>query len=166
MDRTTIINVKLTEEDLLDFYTHNARKSILMKLIIIFALLIFCAQLIRIIAIPEALDRGAWKWILAIIALFFGMYLMNKSNAKREFKHNKRLHYNHTYTISEESIHIKGGAFNTALAWEKLYNVTESKKCFFIWLSKQSAQIIPKTSMSNEDIKVFRGLIKMKKHKN
>ncbi|MDL2215434.1 YcxB family protein, partial [Dysgonomonas sp. OttesenSCG-928-M03] len=146
------ISVKLTENDLVDFYTHNARRSILMKLMIVCALLIFFGQLIRILVIPQALYEGSWKWLLAVVGLFFLMYYMNKSNAQKEFKRNKRLQESHYYVISDDSIHIKGGAFNTIFQWDKLHGMTETKKCFFIWLGKNSAQIIPKREMSVEEV--------------
>lgn len=146
------INVSLTEDDLLDFYTHNARRGLLMKFVILFAILIFLGQLIRIIFEPEALQEGAWKWLLAVVGLFFLMYFLNKSNAHKEFKRNKRLQVNHVYIVNKDSIHIKGGTFNTVFQWEKLHNVTESKKCFFIWLNKQSVQIVPKKNMNSEEI--------------
>lgn len=146
------ISVKLAEKDLLDFYTHNARRGILMKMLIAFALLTFTAQLIRIIITPDALQQGAWKWLVAIITLFFLMYYLNKSNAHKEFKRNKKLQEGHIYIINEDSIHIKGGSFNTIFQWNKLHNMTESKLCFFIWLSKQSAQIIPKREMTSDEI--------------
>lgn len=153
MDKSPVrINVCLIASDLEDFYYHNARKSIVMKLLIACALLIFVSQLIRIVMIPEALEEGGWKWLIAVIALFFLMHYSNKWNAQKEFKRNKKLQESHTYIINEESIHIKGGPFNTIFQWDKLYNMTESKKSFFIWLSKGSAQIIPKREMTPDEI--------------
>jgi len=146
-----IVNVSLTANDLEDFYTHNSRRGILMKMIIACALLVFFSQLIRIVMIPEALEQG-WKWVLAVIGLFFLFYFINKSNAQREFKVNKKLHESHIYVIDEYTVHIKGGPFNTIFQWDKLYNMTESKKSFFIWLNKKSAQIIPKRDMTPEEI--------------
>lgn len=123
-----------------------------MKMLTACAILIFISQLIRIVMVPEALEQDGWKWILAVIGLFFLLYYINKSNAQKEFKRNKKLHENHIYEISEESIHIKGGPFNTIFQWDKLHNMTESKKSFFIWLSKNSAQIIPKREMTQDEI--------------
>ncbi len=156
------ISVKLTENDLVDFYTHNARRSILMKLLIACALLIFFGQLIRILVVPAALYEGGWKWLLAVIGLFFLMYFMNKSNAQKEFKRNKRLQESHYYVISDDSIHIKGGPFNTIFQWDKLHGMTETKRCFFIWLNKNSAQIIPKREMTTEEVEWLSALRKQK----
>ncbi|HCO67055.1 MAG TPA: hypothetical protein DIT04_04750, partial [Dysgonomonas sp.] len=117
------------------------------------ALIVFISQLIRIVYVPEALEQDGWKWILAVIGLFFLLHFVNKSNAQKEFKRNKKLHESHVYLISEDSIHIKGGPFNTIFQWDKLYNVTESKNSFFIWLNKKSAQIIPKRDMTEYEIK-------------
>lgn len=146
------INVSLKESDLEDFYYHSARKSILMKMLIACALLVFAAQLIQIVMVPDALERGGWKWCLAVIALFFLMHYSNKHNAQKEYKKNTRLHEPHTYVICEESIHIKGGPFNTIFQWDKLYDMTESRKSFFIWLSKGSVQIIPKREMTKDEV--------------
>lgn len=157
-----IVNVSLNSEDLEDFYYHNARRSIVMKMLIACALLIFFSQVVRILMVPEALEGGGWKWLLAVIALFFFMYYSNKKNAQKEFKRNKRLQEPHTYIISEESIHIKGGPFNTIFQWDKLHDVSESKRSFFIWLNKSSAQIIPKREMTADEIASFRNIRKIK----
>lgn len=152
-EKPIIISVSLKASDLEDFYTHNSRRSLVMKMLIACAILIFASQLIHIVMVPEALEQGGWKWILAVIGLFFLLYYINKSNAQKEFKRNKKLQESHIYEISEESIHIKGGPFNTIFQWDKLYNMTESKNSFFIWLSKTSAQIIPKREMTQNEIK-------------
>jgi hypothetical protein len=157
-----VVNVKLTENDLLDFYAYNARRSILMKMMIVCALLVFVAQLIRIVIDPITLYQGAWKWVLAVVVLFFLMYYANKSSAKKEFSRNKRLHESHVYEISEDSIHIQGGPFDTVFRWEKLHGMTESKKSFFIWLSKSSVQIIPKREMAPAEVDWVSALIKSK----
>lgn len=141
------ISVNLTDDDLVDFYEHNARRGILMKMVIAFALLVFAAQVIHILADPMALYDGAWQWLLAVVALFLMMYYSNRYNAKKAYKMNPRLRESHYYIISEDNIHIKGGSFDTVFQWDKLYGMTESRKCFFIWLSKDSAQIIPKRDM-------------------
>jgi len=161
------ISVSLNESDLEDFYIHNSRKSLLMKMIVICALIVFFAQLIHILIDPEALYQNAWKWVLAIIALFFLMSYTNKVNARKEFKRNKRLHESHIYVISENTIHIKGGPFNTIFQWDKLYDMSESKKSFFIWLNKSSVQIIPKREMTADEIEWLKTvwLDKFKKRK-
>jgi len=156
------VSVKLTENDLLDFYTHNMRKSILMKMMIACALILFAAQLIRIVVDPQALYEGAWKWVLLVVFMFFFMYFSNRSSAQKEFKRNKRLHESHIYVISEDSIHIKGGPFNTIFQWDKLYGMTETKRSFFIWLSKGSAQIMPKREMTSEEVEWVSALRKEK----
>jgi len=161
-EKPIIISVSLQASDLEDFYYHNSRRSIVMKMLIACAILIFVSQLIRIVMVPEALEQGGWKWVLAVIGLFFLLYYINKSNAQKEFKHNKKLQESHIYEISEESIHIKGGPFNTIFQWERLYNMTESKHCFFIWLSKTSAQIIPKREMTQDEINRVQSIKKLK----
>lgn len=152
------ISVSLTENDLEDFYIHNSKKSLLMKMIAACALIVFFAQLIHILVNPEALYQNAWKWVLAVIVLFFLMSYTNKVNARKEFKRNKLLHESHIYIISEDSIHIKGGPFNTIFQWDKLHDMTESKKCFFIWLNKNSVQIIPKRDMSPDEIESVKAI--------
>ncbi len=155
-----IVNVSLTASDLEDFYYHNARRSIVMKMLIACALLIFISQLVRIVMVPGALEDGGWKWLLAVIALFFIMHYSNKRNAQKEFKKNTRLHEPHSYIITEDSIHIKGGPFNTIFQWDKLHDMTESKRNFFIWLSKGSAQIVPKRDMTPDEIEKVRSIRK------
>lgn len=147
-----IVSVSLTSNDLEDFYYHTSRKSPAMIMLIACALIVFISQAIRILMIPDALEQGGWKWLLAVVGLFFLLYFVNRSNAQKEYKRNKKLHETHIYEISEESVHIKGGPFNTIFQWDKLYNMTESKKSFFIWLSKHSAQIIPKRDMTPDEI--------------
>ncbi|MEN9917624.1 MAG: YcxB-like protein [Bacteroidota bacterium] len=156
------IHVNLTEADLEDFYYHNSRRSILMKMMIACALLVFASQLVKIVMVPDALSDGSWKWILAVLGLFFLMHYSNKMNAQKEYKRNKRLHEAHTYVIGFESVHIKGGPFNTHFQWDKLHDLSESRKCFYIWLNKGSAQIIPKRDMTEVEIEVIRAIKKSK----
>ena len=163
-DPSIEVKVQLTEKDLEDFYAHLSRKSISMKLVIAFGLLVFVAQLIRIIADPNALE-GAVMWVLIVIFLFAMMIYSNKYNARKASRHNKKLFEEYTYSINDKQIHIKGKSINTTLLWEKLHKVTESKTAFFIWLNKKNAQIIPKRDLSDDEIEVIRIIIKLKMKK-
>lgn len=163
-DPAIVVKVQLTEKDLEDFYAHMSNKSISMKLVIAFGLIVFVAQLIRIVADPNSLE-GAIMWVLIVLFIFGMMIYSNKYNARKASRHNKKLFEEYIYSINDKQIQIKGKSLNTTLLWEKLHKVTESKNAFYIWLNKKNAQIIPKRDLSNEEIEVIRIIkkIKMKK---
>jgi len=119
------IKVSLVEKDLEDFYAHLAKRSIGMKMMIIFSLLIFVAQSIRIVVDPAALESGI-MWIVLVIFLFAIMLYSNKYNARRAFKNNRRLQAEYTYVISDSNIQVKSEKHTTTLQWSDIHKITES----------------------------------------
>jgi hypothetical protein len=158
------VKVSLTEKDLEDFYAHLAKRSILMKLLVAFSLVVFVAQLIRIVAEPQALETGI-MWIGFIIFLFLMMIYSNKYNARKAYRNNKRLLEEYTYSINDKVIHVEGKSVNVSLQWEKLQALSESKNSLFIWLDKKNAQIIPKRYLSDDEMEVIRIIKDMKMKK-
>ena len=148
------IRVSLIEKDLEDFYAHLAKRSIGMKMMVVFSLLIFVAQSIRIIVDPSSLESGI-IWIVLVIFLFAMMLYSNKYNARRAFKNNKRLQAEYTYLISDSSIQIKSDKHTTTLSWDNIHKITESKNSLFLWLNKKQAQIIPKRDLTNDELEAI-----------
>lgn len=161
-----VVDVKLTEKDFEDFFAHLGRRSILMKMLIAVALIVFVAQLIRIIADPQGFE-SAIIWVALVILLFLMMIYSNKYNARKVARNNKRLFEPHTYYINDREIRITGAPFNATIKWEDLYRVTESKNSLFLWLNKKQAQILPKRSLQPEEAEVIKMIadLETKHHK-
>lgn len=148
------LKVSLIEKDLEDFYAHLAKRSIGMKMMVIFSLLIFVAQSIRIIIDPAALESGI-LWIILVIFLFAMMLYSNKYNARRAFKNNRRLQAEYTYIISDSNIQVKSEKHTTTLTWDDIHKITESKNSLFLWLNKKQAQIIPKRELTSDELEAI-----------
>lgn len=154
-EESIVVDVKLTEKDFEDFFAHLGRRSIVMKMLIVVALIVFIAQLIRIIADPSGLE-SAIGWVVLVIFLFLMMIYANKYNARKVARNNKRLLEPHTYYINDREIRITGAPYNATLKWEDIYRVTESKDSLFLWLNKKQAQILPKRSLQPEEAEVIK----------
>lgn len=156
------IKVKLKEKDLEDFYAHLAKRSIGMKMVIAFSIIVFVAQLIRIVVEPQALESGL-MWIIFVIFLFLLMLYSYKYSARKAFKNNKRIQAEYEYKIDEQNIRVKGEKSTMTIPWTDLYKVSESKTNLFFWLNKKQAQIVPKRYLSADELEVIRLLKKFTK---
>lgn len=154
-EESIVVDVKLTEKDFEDFFSHLGKRSIVMKMLIAVALIVFIAQLIRIVADPSGLE-SAIGWVVLVIFLFLMMIYSNKYNARKVARNSKRLFEPHTYYINDKEVKITGAPFNATLKWEDIYRVTESKNSLFVWLNKKQAQIIPKRSLQADEIEVIK----------
>ena len=61
------------------------------------------------------------------------------------------------YTFTKGTMHCDADGNGFDLAWSQLYKVIETKKMFLVYVNKEAALIVPKSSFnSNEDIEAFR----------
>lgn len=158
------IKVTLQEKDLEDFYAHLSKRSLGMKMVVVFAILIFVAQSIRIIINPEALENGI-LWILFVLLLFGMMIYSNKYNARKAYRNNKRLLAEYTYIISDRSIIVESEKRSIELLWNNIHEISESKNSLFLWLNKKQAQIIPKRYLSVDELEAIYMLKKLTQKK-
>lgn len=148
------LKVSLTEKDLEDFYAHLAKNSVGMKMVIAFALFVFIAQSIRIVIDPQKLESGV-IWIAFVLFLFVMMLYSNKYNARRAYKNNKRLQAQYTYLIKDNEIEICSNKKSTKLNWNNIQKITQSKNSLFLWLNKKQAQIIPKRTLTADQLETI-----------
>lgn len=156
------VKVCLTEKDLEDFYSHLAKRSIGMKMVVVLSLIIFMAQSIRIIVNPSAIDSGV-MWIAFVLFLFAMMLYSNKYNSRKMYNNNKRLRTEYTYLIRDQSIEIKSGTQSTTLKWKEITNISQSRHSLFLWLNKKHAQIIPKRLLTGDELEAITLLQRLNK---
>jgi hypothetical protein len=94
--------------------------------------------------------------IFLIIAPFVSLRFQSKTN----FSTNKRIQETITFEFSEENIKIVGESFTSALTWEKVYKVVETKEWFLIYESSQTLHLVGKRFFSTKDLGNFQELLK------
>ncbi len=150
------VAVELEKKDVVSlmFYAFTRRIAfkILMVVLILFCILFIPSRIMNGEPITETSDM----LLLLIVIFIVLMPLILYFTASREYDSNLRLHEKQIVTIGQSEIHIKGESFESQLSWSKVYKFTESKKYFYIWQSKNSANIIPKRCLSAEDIDLLR----------
>ena len=99
--------------------------------------------------------------IVAVIAVL-GAFLLPELSARRFIKNDKTF-IGHTmrYVFNDNGINVLDEqAGTTALhAWNNIMNMYETAEYFFMFLGKQSALLIPKRCLSDEDLADFREML-------
>ena len=154
-----IVKIKLQKEDViaLSFHAFFRRKT-LKLLVAIYSILL---TLTLILLVSSRIPSSSSTSMIIGMSIFILLFLpcLVYIAAIREFESNKRLNEEVICSFDKEKFHIQGESFNTTCTWNKIYKFSETKKYFFVWQSKNSANIIPKRYMKEEDIECLRAII-------
>jgi len=137
-----IADFSLSVRDIRAFTVHSMGKRHIFKLLIIlYSLFGFCLFITAITSqdLGFITQNGGIFTLLTAILLIF-LYVI----PIREYKNNKALHEIRSYTIDKETITVNAESFNSVMKWDMMNNISENKKYYFIWQSRNSAHIIPK----------------------
>lgn len=145
----------LSQNDIIAFTICTMIKRPIFKLLIGVLILLAISVLL-----PFFLERSEASFpyqafiviVLVMIALPGLFYLASV----REYKNNKALQTPRTYAICWEALSINSDLFNGVIKWDVMKDITENKKYFFFWVSKDSVHIMPKSILNEDDIYFIR----------
>src|ERR1051325_1640301 len=151
------VTVKLQLEDYIAFTRSYMNDRLKWRLVIYVLLLGFLAFYTLNDAGKN--DKGYQTMVYALLAvsvvlfifiifsrvLFMGMY-------RRHFENDPQLRSEHVYTFSKEGVQTSSPTSNSKYFWTDIYAVRETAKCFFVYVAMNSAFIIPRTALDNENI--------------
>ncbi len=81
--------------------------------------------------------------------------------AKGYYNHeiNERFWAEHTYRFTSQNIRMKNEYVDATLQWKAIINYMEQDDVFWLFETLSSAHIIPKRSMSDEQVEAFRNML-------
>lgn len=100
------------------------------------------------------------------LALGFGLYIILVTplaiyrNTKKNFKSNQRIHERIVYEVTPDFLKITGETFSSALQWPTTYKILETRDFFMIYGSRQVANLIPKKSMTVDEVTELREILR------
>jgi hypothetical protein len=100
------------------------------------------------------------------IGLYLGLYIVISTplfiyiKAKRNFKTHKALQEEITYGFFTDKFTIVTPYSNAEIPWEKMYKIRELNNWFLLYQSNRIANLIPKTSLTSEEISGVREILK------
>ncbi len=110
----------------------------IVKVFAVFCLLLVTYDTYYSIYDPYFYDRSMW--------LYFGMIafwmVMIWFVARRNFRSNKRIQEQLTYTIEDDKFSVTGESFKSEMTWNKVYKIIKTKKWLLVFQSRQSANFI------------------------
>lgn len=116
--------------------------------------------LIRIIT--EYLENHQFVFDFPLFFIGFVLLYYHKGvayySAKKLFNSKNFITESATYEFSESDMSVVGETYNSKMAWGKIHLVRESNEFIFIYLSFNTAHIIPKRFFDDES---YNGLLKI-----
>ena len=100
--------------------------------------------------------------IFALVYLFLLPFLL-KRNAKKTYDTNKILQEPITFTIDDKEIQMNAESYRSQMAWDKVFKVIEDDNSIYIFHSKQTANLLPKRDLSNQQLTDLKNIIRTKK---
>lgn len=83
---------------------------------------------------------------LILLPVIFHFVL--RRSASKTFRTQAAFHTPHEYTFEEDVVRLRGENFESDYNWALVYKVTSNRKAIYLWLSQNSASIIPKRDLS------------------
>ena len=102
--------------------------------------------------------------IFLILGLVFTLWVPFRlyRSAQKHYQSNKRIQEKLTYTFDEEKMHVSGESFEGTSDWKNVHKVSELKEYMMIYQSRATANMIPKSAFSPEQLSQFKAILKNK----
>jgi len=134
---------------------------------VIFFLIIIV--LIIINALFRSMNNRQYIFLALFLAYTVFVIFRMRGAIKKSYDSNLRLQGEIEYDITSDKMKITGTSFNSELDWSTTYKIEELKNWFLVYGSAQTANLIPKKDMTDDEIntlrEIFRNLhtVKIKK---
>lgn len=115
---------------------------------------------------PTSSNNSSWVLLIFGLLMTVGLPAQVYFTAKSNYKSDKRISEKIDYQFDSEEIRVSGESFNSRLTWDKIYSVTESKDCVLIWQNRNIANVIPKRDFKNDELELFKEMVKKAGLKN
>ena len=157
-----IIKTRITEKDFINgnFILLFGKKW--MKIALVFFLFYFIQAVVSSVLSPRIHVAQILIPVIAIVLLFCTTYF----TSKKSFATNQMIREPIEYHVGAENLSLKGESFNSQISWEKVHKVTLQKNWLLVWHSSQSANVIPKRDISEDQLVELKGILQNRKVKN
>lgn len=147
-------------DDYISFNLFHAKKLLLMNILLF---IVFVPVLTLLIS-----DSQDYLLVLSV-AIFFGIIMASlltllnvfliKRNSKKQYFSTKVMQADTEIIVDGSGIRQTNEFGKLTISWADVFKVIESKKGFYLYISKMQAFVIPKRLVSPEEEKILRGLI-------
>lgn len=101
-----------------------------------------------------------YYFIFILIGIFMISPLFTLIQIKRLYNSNKILQKQLNYTLTNDSIQIKGNAVDSIQAWSNFYQIRVTKNFFMFYQGEMVATILEKKMFSESELQDFQNFIK------
>lgn len=108
---------------------------------------------------PELGDSPIFPIVLGVVGIFVFPFSVWRGS-KKAYESNKNLQEEIKYTFNRDTIEIKGETFNSSLSISSIYKFKETGNWIFLYHGKNIFNIIPRSSLSAEQLQQLRTLFK------
>lgn len=149
------IKTKLTLEEFrkLNFTLAYSKPGLI--LLTLFGILMFLSGFV-LYFFTEELEESLFSPLIAGMILTFLFPFSIFVSSTRNFNSDKRLQEEMEYEFTDEKMKVSGESFSFELELSKTHQIIELKNWFLIYQNKISANLIPKRSLSESEIKEMR----------
>ena len=99
-------------------------------------------------------------FLCIIFGIFFLSPLFTINRIKKIYKTNKIFHEKLDYTITNESIQIKGESVDSTQKWTHFFKIKETKSFFMLYQGTMVATLLDKKMFNVSDLEEFRRFLK------
>lgn len=149
------VEVNTTKKDYMSFHVKNAYRSAWIYILLVALVAVLAVLNIRYANRTGGIDDSLFIMLAMACAMLVYIIINNvvkiikaakKEEAKPVFE----------YTFTKGGMHCDSSGRSFDLQWKDVYKVTEYKNMFLVYINKNSAFILPKSSFKSEsDIELF-----------
>lgn len=129
-------------------------------LILIIGLVMFIGAILYFLGVDIPIKETPYIALLLGFIIVVVLPLSIYIGSRRAFYSHTSLRETIIYEFENDKIRLTGETFNSELAWDSIYKVLELKHWMLIYQSKVIANIIPKQSFQETQLRDFRELVK------
>lgn len=152
------ITFKLDEKDYISFNYWYGRRSIIF--VNAFYAFLIMTVLFLLLGLPNKKFETVTDIVLLLVLILFLVYFNTGVyfRSKKIFASDAFLQQEQTYNITSESISVTTERSSATINWDEVYSFTESKDCFYIFIAKNKAYLLPKRCLDEAATQELRQL--------
>lgn len=156
---------KITLEDFQDFNlsVYKQKWSFkMMQIVSILFIFMFLAMVYLSFQSEEKVDWSTFGILMFALIYLFGIPWFLKYNAKKTYFSNAILQEEILFEIDDNTIKTTATSYQSNFDWNQIYKITENDKAIFIYMSKQTANLLPKRDLTSEQLAEIKQIIRSK----
>ncbi|MEZ5008641.1 MAG: YcxB family protein [Chitinophagales bacterium] len=160
MKPTITVHTKLDKASLTRAVKAILNTNVVVKYAFVIGILLIVISLVLFIYVFQVQSYAP------MLGIFAGTFLIFFKNLMAYFSVNKlgpedKAYEELTYNFNAKDITIKGETFSAELYWQNIKKVLETDEFFLIFQNSLAANIIPKVSFTEAQLKQFRSLLEL-----